>query len=78
MPPGSPPGWAYFHLTRGANFNAVGMADTNFLAVQHCAWTDGSVEWINAGSLDVRLESRDQNASYRTEASGSYITWYWF
>jgi type II secretory pathway pseudopilin PulG len=78
LPAGSPPVWGYFHFTRGVNWAGTGMADTSTLDGQHRAWSDGSVEWVPAGSLDLRLDHRDDTASYAVGAGGAYYAYYWF
>lgn len=78
MPPAVPPSWAFFHAG-GVTYNGVGLDTTTGLRGQHSAWTDGSVEWRSAGLIDLRLERREERASYRVgPPSGPPASYFWF
>jgi prepilin-type N-terminal cleavage/methylation domain-containing protein len=78
MPPGLPAQWAYFHLDGRASFNGMGFDDTRPFTGQHRAWSDGSVEWIDARYLILDLHRRDETASYKFGKNGTYFGYFWF
>lgn len=79
LPPGLPGQWAYFHFNQGnVPFNGFGVNDTTALNGQHRAWSDGSVEWIDARMLKLDLARRDETATYKFGSGGTYFGYFWF
>jgi len=74
-----PATYVFFHTRRGnTHFNGIGAADTTSLAGQHRAWSDGSVEWLNASDIDLTPANFETTASYKIGVPGNYWTYYWF
>ena len=71
--------WNYPHFKDAS----VGAAPTSFsfwrnsaaaLHGRHLAWSDGSVEWVNAGEMKLDPAQGAQNASYWD--GGLYFWWF--
>ena len=78
LPPG-PPSWAYLHQSRGRLlYNGLGFADTAALRGQHRAWTDGSVEWVLADLMNLKLDDRETAAAYQVGPRGGGFYYFWF
>jgi prepilin-type N-terminal cleavage/methylation domain-containing protein len=76
---GAPPSWGYFHQTRGPIRNTgLGYADTLALPGQHRGYSDGSVEWMPAGLIDLRLSERESVSSYQIGPRGNGYFYFWF
>ncbi len=75
--PGSP-GYAYFHLSTGVRFNPAfqDVQDTGPLRGQHRAWSDGSVEWVDKGYIDLNSDDADTSAGYKLLVPGVGVYYY--
>jgi prepilin-type N-terminal cleavage/methylation domain-containing protein len=78
FPGPTPPAWAYFHAPGTRSYNGLGMSDTTRLRGQHRAWSDGAVEYLPGGLIDLDLDRRDTVAAYRTGPPSAPCFYAWF
>jgi prepilin-type N-terminal cleavage/methylation domain-containing protein len=64
---GAPSGYAYWHYKGVHQINqaTVTVINPSSLRGHHRAWTDGSVEWLPAGTFDLNHSAANKSASYR-------------
>jgi hypothetical protein len=74
--------WYYTHQrnspVRANSFLGFWRTDTRAFRGQHLAWSDGSVEWVNATEMKLDVSNVTQtkrNASY-SDAGYGYFWWY--
>jgi prepilin-type N-terminal cleavage/methylation domain-containing protein len=77
-PPNGPPSWAYFHYAHGSQFNGIALTSTKDLLGQNRAYTDGSVEWVPAGLLQLDINARDVNAAFKSGPQNNCYFYWWF
>jgi prepilin-type N-terminal cleavage/methylation domain-containing protein len=80
FPPGEP-SYAFFHLASGTTYNGLGFANTAPLLGQHRAWSDGSVEWVKAGEMDLAPADEGPNGggpSYKLAFGTAAAAYAWF
>ncbi|MFT3787036.1 MAG: type II secretion system protein [Tepidisphaeraceae bacterium] len=72
-------GYGFFHTHGNPDANAAGMIQkVNTLQGVHRAWSDGSVEWLPKGGVDLLPASVNQDATYRLALPGGAFTLYYY
>jgi prepilin-type N-terminal cleavage/methylation domain-containing protein len=71
------PRYVYFHTADNIVPSERGFADGAALRGQHRAWSDGAVEWLNGGEVDL---TPDTSGRFDTKATYRYSNYYywWF
>ena len=80
LPPAEPC-FAYLHVASAIPNNGLGLTHTRPLLGQHRGWSDGSVEWVKAGDIDMEPEDVGRHGNgpaYKLSTGPMASVYVWF